>query len=302
MSSHKTDRPVAVKTRAIRLGDREIFSRGVKRHLWQDLYHLCLTARWPMFFAALAIGFLLLNVVFASLYLLGEQPIANLAPTGFRGAFFFSVETLATVGYGDMHPQTVYAHTISTIEIFTGMVSVALMTGVVFARFSRPKALIMFADNPVIGPMNGKPTLMIRTANGRQNFIVDAWAKLRLSRNEVTIEGMRLRRVHDLQLVRSEQPLFVLGWTLMHVIDESSPLFKESAESLEQSDGGLILSVQGLDESTAQSMQARNSYSHRDIRWNHRYMDIFHVDGEGRNHIDYNKFHEIVALDSTDEK
>jgi inward rectifier potassium channel len=290
------DAPRRSRPNTIRLGDRVVTSWGMERHFWQNLYHLCLSARWPSFFAALALGFLALNLLFASLYLLGDQAIANLTPPGFRGAFFFSVETIATVGYGDMHPQTTYGHVVATIEIFVGIASMALMTGVVFARFSRPRALFLFARHPVVARLNGKRTLMIRTANGRQNYIIDAWAKLRLVRDEVSAEGLELRRVYDLALVRSEQPLFVLGWTLMHAIDESSPLHGEDAESLAAKAAGLILTMQGLDESTQQSMLARHNYSHADIRWNHRYVDIFRVDEQGRSHIDYGKFHDIETL------
>src|SRR5258706_4382695 len=192
----------STQSRILRTGSRVVVAHGLPLPVWQDLYHRALVVSWPMFFVSLAVLFLMLNTTFATLYLLGHASIANQAPQGFAGAFFFSVETLATVGYGDMHPQTVYAHAIATLEIFVGMSGIALATGLIFARFSRPRAKIMFARYAVAHPVNGRMTLMVRAANARQNVIADARAKLRLMRNETTAEGFTLRKIHDLTLVR----------------------------------------------------------------------------------------------------
>jgi inward rectifier potassium channel len=267
------------------------------RWWWLDLYHRALTASWPAFFASLAALFLLLNTVFGSLYLLGADPIANQSPKGFAGAFFFSVETLATVGYGDMHPQTIYAHLISTIEIFTGMSGIALATGIIFARFSRPRAKILFARYAVVRPLDGHPTLMVRAVNARQNVIAEARAKLRLMRYESTPEDYSLWRIHDLKLVREQHPIFLLGWNMMHVIDEDSPLYGETAETLAARDASLMIMIEGSDETTAQTMQARCTWSHEQIRWQHRFVDLLHDDENGITHIDYTKFDQVVALE-----
>jgi inward rectifier potassium channel len=278
----------------VTLGQRTVHTRGLPRYFWQDLYHRCLTVSWPQFFAAVAAVFLLLNAGFALLYLAGTAPIANQQPAGFLGAFFFSVETLATVGYGDMHPQTVYAHLVSTTEIFIGMNSVAAITGLVFARFSQPRARVLFAAHPVITRFDGKPTLMIRMANARQNMVVDVSAKLRLLRQEVSAEGIELRRIHDLPLLRHETPVFTLSWTVMHVIDQYSPLYGEDIDSLAAADASLILTVQGCDETTTQPLLARHFYAYDSLRWRHRYADVMEVDDQGQSHINYGKFHEVV--------
>ena len=139
--------------------------------------------------------------------------------------FYFSIETLATVGYGDMHPQTNYGHLVATIEIFTGMCLLAVMTGLIFARFSRPRARFIFAEHPVVTVQQGEPTLMIRVANARNNTISQATARLWLFRLERMAEGHQLRRYHELKLDRSEHPMFSLSWTLFHAIDETSPLY-----------------------------------------------------------------------------
>ena len=274
-----------------------VVSHGLPDHDLHDFYHRALTASWPAFFMSLAAFFVLLNTVFASLYLLGQAPIANQSPPGFLGAFFFSVETLATVGYGDMHPQTTYAHLIATLEIFTGMSSIALATGLIFVRFSRPRARIMFARYAVVRQLDGRLTLMVRAANARQNVIVEAGAKLRLMRYESTPEGYSLWRISDLALVRDRHPIFLLGWVLMHVIDESSPLYGESAESLAASRASLMMHIEGSDETTTQLMEARYTWSHEHILWQHRFVDLLHDDENGIRHIDYTHFHQVVPIE-----
>lgn len=284
------------KSQRVRLGNRTIVTYGRPRYFWSDFFHECLTLRWPAFFGLVALMFLALNAAFALLYGLGEQPIANQAPAGFWGAFFFSVETLATVGYGDMHPQSLYGHMLATAEIFVGMMSIAVVTGLVFARFSRPRAKIMFTHHPVIGPVEGKPTLTIRAANARQNVISEATARLRMVRRELSAEGMTMRRLHDLELIRDHHPIFSLGWNLMHVIDERSPLYGMTAESLEEMDADLILIIEGTDETTVQPMRARMNYNHAQIRWSHRYADIATDNGDGITHMDYTKFQDVIPL------
>jgi inward rectifier potassium channel len=261
-----------------------------------DLYHQALTARWPVFFGALAALFLLLNTSFALLYLCGAAPIANQSPPGFLGAFFFSVETLATVGYGDMHPQTLYAHVIATLEIFMGMSSIALATGVIFVRFSRPRARIIFSRYAIVRPLDGQPTLVVRAANARQNVIVETEAKLRLMRRESTPEGYWLWRITDLELLRDRHPIFLLSWNIMHVIDETSPLHGETAESLAACNAALMIYVAGADETTTQRMEARYTWSHAEIRWQHRFVDLLYEE-DGVRHIDYAHFHDVVALE-----
>ncbi|WP_144144373.1 ion channel [Paraburkholderia sp. BCC1884] len=284
-------------SREMRLDDRVVVAHGLPTPFWLDLYHRALVLRWPTFFVSLALLFLLLNTAFATLYMLGHASIANQYPPGFGGAFFFSVETLATVGYGDMHPQTVYAHWIATLEIFVGMSSIALATGLIFARFSRPHAKIMFARYAIIRPLDGRMTLVVRAANARRNVIAEAHAKLRIMRQETTVEGYTLRKLYDLTLVREQHPVFKLGWSMMHVIDESSPLFGENAETLKSRDTTLWLTLEGVDESTSQTMQARHMWTCEQIFWQHRFVDIL-TERDGVSYIDYSHFDEVVPLDA----
>ena len=260
---------------------------------WTDLYHRAMTVSWPAFFATAALIFIALNALFAVLYSLGNRPIANVAGQGILDLFYFSIETLATVGYGDMHPQTNYGHFVATVEIFTGMSFLAVMTGLVFARFSRPKARFVFAQHAVVAMHEGRQTLMIRVANARHNTISGANARLWLIRAETTPEGHVLRRYYELTLQRRENPVFVFSWTIFHVIDEFSALSGFNEEHLSKSEAALVLTVNGFDDSSAQQLWARQGYSYKDIRWQHRYVDITSW-ADGRMVLDYEKFHDVV--------
>ena len=286
--------------RRITTGGRDVVTFGLEQKFLQDIYYYAMTSGWPMFFTAVAGVFLLFNAIFASMYMLGEHPIANMTPDNFLGAFFFSVETLATVGYGDMHPQTVYAHVIATAEIFVGMASVALTTGVMFARFSRPRSSVVFAEAPVSHSVDGRRLLMIRLANARMNTISEASAKLRLLRDEKLPEMGNFRKIYDLKLERDQHPIFVLGWTVIHVIDETSPLYACTPETLKASNASMVLSIEGIDETTSQTQRARHYYPCSKIRWNHKYVDILTNHGSTP-HLHYSKFHdsEEVTADAS---
>jgi inward rectifier potassium channel len=288
------DRP----TRALRvkIGGREVITQGISPAVFQDLYHYFMTVSWPRLFGTLAGLFLGFDFLFGCLYRLVPGCIANLNPPGFAGAFFFSVETLATVGYGDMHPQNLYGHTVAMIEMFVGLMMLALITGLMFARFSRPRARFLFARCAVVRPIDGRRTLMFRAANARQNVVQEASAQLRMVRDEITLEGLRLRRITDLVLVRSSQPAFSIGWTIMHVIDASSPLALETESSLRASRASFILSVSGTDETTGHVLIAREEYSNDAILWNRGFRDVLDVTAEGTVHIDYTKFHDVEEL------
>ena len=283
----------APRTRVSQLGGREIVSEGLSQNFWTDLNHRAMTASWPVFIASALGLFLTLNLLFASIYALGTDPIANAAPGGIAMLFFFSVETLATVGYGDMHPQSVYGHVVATAEIFTGMTMIAVMTGLVFSRFSRPRARLIFANRIVIGQHDGQPTLMVRLANARQNRISGATARLWVLATQKSLENRSFRRFRELKLVSNENPAFALSWTLFHVIDSASPLAGAVPASLEDMNADFLLTVTGLDEQLVQELHARTSYSHADIAWGSQYVDILANGDDGRLHIDYNRIHDI---------
>jgi inward rectifier potassium channel len=279
----------------IRFGDREIIvSEGLQLSFWADISHRCMTATWPAFIGGAVLVFIAFNAVFASFYWIGDQPISNVPGGAYIDYLYFSIETLSTAGYGDMHPQTHYGHFIAAVELFTGIFSMSLMTGLIFARFSRPNARLLFADNPVISNHDGKPTLMIRLANERHNIIGNATAKLWLLRNVVNVEGASHRRFYELPLVRNEHPALALSWTLFHIIDENSPLYQQSAEDLDAMSVSLSVVVSGYDVVAAQTVHARRSYNHADILFGRNYADILGTQEDGRLRLDYGRFNETT--------
>jgi inward rectifier potassium channel len=271
------------------LAGRRIIAEGLERNFWTDLYFNAMTMSWPAFIAALAGAFVALNFAFSLVYLLGQAPIANARDGNIADYFFFSVETTSTTGYGDMHPQTLYGHIVATVENFVGVLLLATMTGLVFARFSRPRARIIFARYPVVTSHNGVPTLMFRLANARSNFISEATAKLWSIGATVSEEGRRMVGFEQLRLIKSENPTFALSWTLFHPIDGQSPLFGMDKETLAMSGMNFGVIIVGFDETSGQTLHARDVFAAQDVRWGHEYSDIIWVDEQGLRHIDYAK-------------
>ncbi|SHH08828.1 ion channel [Bradyrhizobium erythrophlei] len=282
------------KPQIVRLGGREVIAEGLRLSFWADISHRCMTASWPAFIGGAALVFVVFNAVFAVFYWIGNQPIANVPGGAYIDYLYFSIETLSTAGYGDMHPQTHYGHFVAAVELFTGIFSMSLMTGLIFARFSRPRARLLFAENPVISSHEGKPSLMVRFANERHNIIGNATARVWMLRNELSLEGTPFRRFYELPLLRHEHPALALSWTLYHVLDEQSPLYGLDADDFNGQEVSLMVVVSGYDVVAAQTVHARRTYRHSDIRFGHRYADILDTSEDGRIRIDYGRFHETL--------
>ncbi|EAZ91150.1 ion channel [Crocosphaera chwakensis] len=261
-----------------------------------DLYHWLLALSWQKFLLLTTIFYLVINIIFASAYLTAGDGIANAEAGSFKDAFFFSIQTLSTVGYGSMYPETFYAQILVTIEVWTGLLLVAILTGLMFARFSRPTARVLFSKVAVICSFNGVPTLMFRTANQRENQILEAQIQVSLVRNEISTEGHFMRRFYDLNLLRSQTPIFGLSWQVMHPIDENSPFFGKSSDSLAQEDTELWVTLTGLDETFSQTIHSRYLYSSQDILWDMKLADIFLQGSDGKYYVDINHFHDVVPF------
>jgi inward rectifier potassium channel len=262
---------------------------------WQEPYHLMLTLPWWGFIAIVALLYLTLNIGFAGLYMLGGDCIVN-DNGSFQDAFFFSVQTFAGIGYGVLSPKTTYANYIVVVEAITGLLAIALLTGISFARFARPTAKVLFSKFAVVMPQDNLPTLMLRTANQRRNPILEAQVTLSLSRDEVTADGQHLRRFYELQVIPSHNPAFSLPWTLMHPINEQSPLYGFSADSLADSQSQIIVSLSGIDEPVSQNIHARHIYGANSIILNHQLVDIIHVVDDRNRYVDLTSFHHVVPL------
>lgn len=239
-----------------------------------DFYHFVMDARWSVVLAFIAVTYLLTNAIFAVLYLLGGDSLAAAEPGSFADAFFFSVQTLATIGYGAMAPKTFYAHVLVTIEAILGLFGTALATGVVFAKFARPTARVSWSDVALLTKRNGIPHLILRVANARQNQIVEASIRLCVLKFEVTSEGERMRRYYDMALVRAQNPIFAMTWTVMHPIDENSPLHNMTFEDMVEGRIEILAILTGLDSTFGQTIHARFAYAIEDIKQNARFKDI----------------------------
>lgn len=282
-----TKRP---RKRTAVINDREVITLGSEYEFWSDLYHRAMTAGiWPFLLAGLAV-FLLNNIVFAGLFALEPTSIANVPEPRLLYLFFFSIENFTTVGFGDMHPQSIYGHTIASTEGFAALLQTAALTGLIFAKFSQPRARFRFAANPVISNHEGKRTLMIRIANSRQNFVSDATAELWILRLEISEEGERFRKFHQLPLTRNQNPTFVLSWTVFHTISKTSLLYGLTVDDLKKQEAQFILTIKGTDANSSQELRARKNYGFADIAWNSRYVDILTPNGKGGIVLDYQKF------------
>lgn len=283
------------KLRKVMIGKRAVFTAGLRPSVWNDVYHVAMTARLPVFTAGLAAAFLLTNAVFAALYWMVPGCVAN-SGDGFENLFYFSMETITTVGFGELFPQTRYAHVVVGTEVFTGLFFTATMLGLIFARMSRPRARLLFARVLAIGPYEGAPTLWVRVANARLNILSSANARLWVLLSEKTAEGTRFRRFVELPLLRSENPTFALSWTILHTIDENSPLFGRNGAELIQDDALIVVNITGHDEASGQAVQARETYLASDIRFDHRYIDILSTSDDGLTLLDYARFHDTEPV------
>ncbi len=284
--------PLAIARTAA--GRRLAIIKGQDSTRWTDFYHAILTIPWPIFLLSLALYFIAINTAFALLYMVDPNGIENARPGNFWDAFQFSVQTIASIGYGVLSPQSNYVNFIVMVEAFAGILNVALITGAVFARFSRPTARVLFSDVAVIANFDGAPTLMFRAANQRGNQILDANIMVTFAWQQTTREGLVMRRFEEIRLVRSRSALFALSWTVMHTIDESSPLYGQTPESLSDMQAEFIALLSGTDETLADTVFARHSYRPHQIRWYHQFVDILSINARGRRVVDLTRFHDTV--------
>jgi inward rectifier potassium channel len=284
-----TDEPPAANYR--RLGTSRASYVGLPRDGWRDAYHWLLTIPFGQFFAVMVLAYLAINAIFALLYMVDPGGVANARPGDFGDHFFFSVQTLAGIGYGAMFPRSLWANGLVTIEAFVGLFNLAVATGLLFARISRPTARIMFSNIAVVAPFEGAPALMFRAANRRHNLVVEAEVSLSLVRDVTTAEGITMRRFYDMTTTRARSPLFFLTWQVIHPIDAASPLFGETAASLIRHRAEILVVMKGLDETFVSTIHARTSYVPDQIVWGRQLADVF-IEQDGVRTIDFRKFHQ----------
>jgi inward rectifier potassium channel len=265
----------------VRLGSYEFKKKGISRLDLRDPYHLAIALTWPQFLAALLALYFAVNVVFATLFWLVPGSVANARRDSFADAFFFSIETLATVGYGEMYPATAYGRVVAGAEIVCGLAFTAILTGLTFVRFSRPRAKLLFAANPVVAMHRGRPTLMVRIGNGRASILMDAAAKLNVLLSEPTAAAKLSRRAQELRLEGAHIPIFPLTWTLMHVLDERSPLRGYDAARAIEAQAQVFVTLEARDQTLATVVHDIRNYGPEDIRFGMRYRDVVTLTEDG---------------------
>ncbi|MEZ4298478.1 MAG: ion channel [Polyangiaceae bacterium] len=272
--------------------DAPILVTGVRSALFRDFYHRFLRLSWPAALLVIVAFFLGMNAIFALLYYLFGG-IANARPGSFVDAFFFSVQTMGTIGYGSMYPSTPLANALVVAESVAGLLITALATGIVFSKFSVSNARIIFSRHVTIAPWDGIPTVMFRVSNERGNQIVEAQIRVVLIRTERTKEGITFYRMLDLPLSRDRSPAFTRSWWVMHPITPDSLLHGHTPESLKAIEAELLVTVTGVDDTSLQPVHARHTYGDTEILWGARLVDVLREREDGRLILDMTKFHDV---------
>lgn len=261
---------------------------GARRALLRDAFHSFLQLRWSISLLLIGVGLLVANLAFATAYYV----VGGVVGGGhtFFDMFSFSMQTMATIGYGVMHPAGTAAHVVMIVEAIFGIIVVALATGLVFTKFARATARVAFSHYAVITQHDGKPTLMFRCGNQRSNVIVEASIHVTAAFVTTTAEGRPFYKLHDLALVRDRMAGLRRGWIVMHVIDETSPFHGRDAKSLEQTECELEISLTGLDDVTMQTVHSIHAYTDKQIRFGHRLADTIKPLPNGDLVLDLTKF------------
>lgn len=272
--------------------------RGVRRaSLGYDVYHFLRTTTWPRLLLLFAVGFLVLNLIFATLYWATGAKVLN--SDGFHDIYWFSVQTMATIGYGYLAPGDDMANVIVTVESFFGIAYTALVTGLFFARFSTPTARVIFSKVALITEHDGKRVLMFRMANERATAVVEATIRAYLVIDQRLADGEAMRRVYDLPLRRSTSPVFAMSFLATHPIDETSPLFKIGAPALREGNANLVVTFTGIDDQLAASVHARYMWTWNDIVFDHKFEDVLRTDAQGKRYLDLAYIHDTKPIASS---
>ena len=267
--------------------------RGTPSALRQDLYFYFMRGGWFRLLAAFAFVYLMLNVLFAALFRLRPDSILPLEDTTFAEAFFFSVQTFSTIGYGVLSPASDYGNLIVTLEAATGLLTVAVATGLIFAKVSHPKASVLFSDNVLITRRHGERTLMFRVGNVRGSEIAEASMYLTAMVDEITPEGDHTRRLVEVPLVRSRSPMFILTWTVMHELDENSPLSDIDWRDETRRPLNLLATLVGHDTTYGRTVHARKVWHPDEVLCDHTFVDVLSDLPDGRILVDYGHFQEV---------
>jgi inward rectifier potassium channel len=271
---------------------------GARSRPLQDLFHLLLRASWPRALAIIVSVWLCVNALFALIYM-QVGGIAN-SSGDFLDSMFFSIETMGTIGYGEMAPATRAAHAAVMLQSVTGLLLTALATGLVFTKFALPSARLVFSNKMAIAPMDGVPTLMVRVGNDRSSTIAEARVRVGMVHTDVTREGVTMYRLEELQLARDSTQALTRSWTVMHKIDEKSPLYGLTPDDLVEREIEFFVTVVGTDDTSRQPVHGRHRYLDTDLSWGARHADVLREREDGLLELDVRKFHDMVVTTPTE--
>lgn len=297
--SAKIDRLHRRRERTPTTTEDEVVVVGASRLPLRDIYHTFLRARWSTALGVIVVFYLVINCAFALAYV-AVGGVHQARPGSFADAFFFSIQTMGTIGYGAMYPETQAANVLMAIESVAGLLVTALVTGLVFSKFSLSTSRIVFAHHAAIGPMDGVPTLMFRLGNERSNRIIEATVRVAMVRTERTQEGMVFYRMCDMTLTRERSPALSRSWTAMHRIVPGSPLHGKTPRDLKDEEVELFVTVSGVDDTSLQPVHARHKYTDEAIVWGARHADVL-SEQEGKLVLDLRRFHELTPTLRTTE-
>ena len=273
---------------------------GAPRAPFRDYHHRFLRAPWWLALSAIVALFLALNAGFAGAYLV-TGGIKHARPGSFADAFYFSVQTMGTIGYGDMYPMSQTANWLVVGEAVVSLILTALATGLIFSKFSQSQGRVVFTKFIAITPWDGVPTMMLRLGNERGNQIVEAVLHVTMIRTTQTREGMTFYRLIDVPLVRERSQAFTRSWTALHVIDENSPLFGITEAQMHSEELEFVVSVIGTDDTSLQPVHAQHRYTDKDVLWGARHADILSEQPDGSLVLDLTKFHDTVPTQATED-
>ncbi|HTA93058.1 MAG TPA: ion channel [Polyangiaceae bacterium] len=303
MNQPPTPRPVVSSAQTpYGVGRTRFEVKNLDQRWFTDAYHYLMAISWRRLLGVFFLVYCGTNALFAFLFWVGGSDIANARPGSYADAFWFSVQTYATIGYGGMSPATTYAHVLVTLEAFVGMMAMALGTGIVFAKFSRPTARVAFSDKLVVHVRNGKPVLEFRLANQRRGSLSDATMKLSVLKDEMTAEGQPMRRGYPLELERSHMPVLSLAWNLFHVLDERSPIRDLRAGQGTEHIMGFIAMLTAHDDTMSETVHARRYYNPEDLLYNVRFVDMIDIKSQPGviiiDHAQLNEVRPVTAMAS----
>lgn len=294
MNNGSTRQPSRLSRVRIHIEDGRfhILGLGTWYAYWRDPYYLMLTVPWQGFFAITVALYVVANAIAAMLFCLGGPGTIANSDDSFLDAFFFSVQTSASIGYGAMTPATLYGDALVMLEAIVSILGIAVLTGLAYARFAKPTAQVLFSKVAVVTPFKGTPTLMFRAANERRNQILEAQMRVHLTLDEYSDERM-MRRFYELDLLRDRNPSFFLTWTALHPIDENSPLYGLTHQDLVRTSAALLVSLSGIDQTVNQAIHTRHNYYANDLKWDKQFKDIIYEMEDGDRYIDFADFHEV---------